>query len=423
METNILNYGAVADGVTLNSEAIQKAIDAVAEAGGGRVTVPAGTFLTGTIWLKSHVELHLENGAVLKASEKLEDYNEEDAYRQNYGFPPEGWVGKHLIVAVEQVGVSITGKGIIDGSADAFFAEPKHEFYTGFTFRYGVAFSKEGTLRPGQTVCIIECRDVTIRDVSIVESPSWCFFIHGSEDVTVSGIRVKNTPWHANTDGIDIDASKNITVSDCIIDTGDDAIAIRCAGYRIREDLQLCENITITNCVCSARSSGVRLSVGKGTIRNVLMSNIVFRESSPAINLASAYNGKGKINIENVSFNNIIAEDVGIPVSIYENNDCRIKNVSVTNLKATGKCRCLIKADDVGTVSNVTFRDVDIELSEPAFELTDYTRERRGKYAIEVDGVDGIRFDNVRVSKADDVTLELYSEENSTNVIKRDCNF
>ncbi len=423
METNILDYGAVADGVTLNTVAIQKAIDTVAEAGGGRVIVPAGIFLSGTIWLKSHVELHFENGAVLKASENLDDYNDEDAYRQNYGFTPEGWVGKHLIVAVEQTDVSVTGKGVIDASGAVFFEEPKHLSYTGFTFRYGVAFSKEGTYRPGQTMCIVECRDVTIRDVSIIDSPSWCFFIHGSEDVTIQGIKVKNIPWHANTDGIDIDACRNVTVSDCIIDTGDDAIAIRCVGYRIREGLEVCENITITNCVCTARSSGVRFSVGKGTIRNVTMSNIVFRECSPAINLASAYNGKGHINIENVMINNVIAEDVGIPLSIYENNDCHIKNVSVTNFYATGKCRCLFKADDIGTVSNINLRDVNIELSEPTFEMTDYTREKRGKYAIEVNGVNGIRFDNVKISKSDDVSLGLYSEENSTNVTKRDCNF
>lgn len=423
MEVNILDFGAVSDGVTLNTVEIQKAIDAVAEAGGGRVTIPSGKFLSGTIWLKSHVELHLENGAILKASENLDDYNEEDAYRQNYGFPPEGWIGKHFIIAVELTGVSITGKGVIDASGSVFFENPRHLSYTGFTFRYGVAFSKEGTYRPGQTVCIIECRDVTVRDVSIIDSPSWCFFIHGSEDVTVSGIRVKNAPWHGNTDGIDIDASRNVTVSDCNIDTGDDAIAIRCAGYRIRSDLELCENITVTNCVCAARSSGVRISVGRGTIRNVLMSNIVFRESSPAINLASAYNGKGHINIENVSINNVIADDVGIPLSIYENNDCYIKNVSVTNFYATGKCRCLFKADDAGTVSNINLRDVNIELSEPNFELTDYTREKRGKYAIEVDGVDGIRFDNVKISKSDDVTLGLYNEDNSVNVTKKDCNF
>ena len=97
----ITDYGAVADGVTLCTQNIQTAIDVCAAAGGGRVTVPAGTFVTGTIWLKSNVELHLSHGAVLKASENLADYNEPDAYEQNFSYPPEEWVGKHLILAVE----------------------------------------------------------------------------------------------------------------------------------------------------------------------------------------------------------------------------------------------------------------------------------------------------------------------------------
>lgn len=425
MEANILNYGAIADGVTLNSDAIQKAIDCVAEAGGGRVTVPAGTFRTGTIWLKSHVELHLENGAVLKASENLDDYNDEDAYRQNYGFPPEGWIGKHFIIAVETTRVSITGNGVIDASGDAFFGEPRNPFATDFIFRYGNAVSKEGTVRPGQVVCFIESRDVTVRDISITNSPCWDLFIHGCEDVTVSGMRVKNCPWYANTDGIDIDSSRNVTVSNCIFDTADDAIAIRCAGYRIREDLVVCENITITNCVCAARSSGVRISVGRGTIRNVTMSNLVFRECSPAINIecSYSYNGKGHINVENVLISNCIADDVGIPINVYENNDCYIKNVSVSNFRATAKCQCRFKADDIGAVSNITFRDVSIDLSNPTFKLTDHTRNTRGTAAVSVTGVNSIHFDNVRINKPDEVDLDYYLEEDSTNVTKVNCNF
>jgi len=96
MNINILTTGAVADGITLNTESIQKAIDLCAENGGGSVEVPAGTFLTGTIWLKSHVELYLSQGAVLKASSNMDDYNELDAYPQNYSWLPEEWVGKHL---------------------------------------------------------------------------------------------------------------------------------------------------------------------------------------------------------------------------------------------------------------------------------------------------------------------------------------
>ena len=109
MNINILTTGAMADGVTLNTESIQKAIDLCAENGGGRVEVPAGTFVTGTIWLKSHVELYLEQGAVLKASTNMDDYNELDAYPQNYSWLPEEWVGKHLIITVGQTDVAIAG--------------------------------------------------------------------------------------------------------------------------------------------------------------------------------------------------------------------------------------------------------------------------------------------------------------------------
>ncbi len=423
METNILNYGAVADGITLNTESIQKAIDAVALAGGGRVTVPAGTFLSGTIWLKSHVELHLENGAVLKASENLDDYNAEDAYPQNWGCASEGWNGKHLIIAVGEKDISLTGKGVIDGRGEAFFADNPNPLNTGYAWRYGIVFNKKGILRPGQTVAIVDCRDVKISDVSIVDSPSWCFFIHGCENVNISGIRAKNCPWHANTDGIDIDASKNVTVSDCIIDTGDDAIAIRCVGKRIREDLDVCENITITNCVCTSRSCGVRVCVGTGTIRNVTMSNIIFKESSPAILLASAYMKHGKVNIENVMISNIIADDVGRPITISESNNCIIRNIKICGFLGRVMCQCKLVAEEVGNIKNIQLRDVNIEYVKPNFEHGDNNHVERGVYAFELNGVDEAYFDNVRVKVPSDIDMRLYSEENSINITKKDCNF
>ena len=424
MEANILSYGAVADGVTLNSEAIQKTIDAVADAGGGRVTVPAGTFLTGTIWLKSHVELHLENGAVLKASENLDDYNAEDAYRQNWGCISEFWIGKHLIVAVEQTDVSVTGKGVIDASGDVFFDESTLDpLNTGYAWRYGIVFSKKGTYRPGQTMCIVECCDVLIRDVSFVNSPCWSCFIHGCENVVINGIRVKNRPYHANTDGIDIDASKNVTVSDCIIDTGDDAIAIRCAGKRIREDLELCENITITNCVCTSRSCGVRVCVGMGTIRNVTMSNIIFKESSPAILLASSYMKNGKVNIENMMINNVIADDVGRPITILESNDCTVRNVSVNGFTGRVMCQCKFVAEDIGNIKDIHLRDVNLELVKPSFAHGDNEHRERGLYAFELSGVENFRFDNVNIKISDDVDIETYRETSSCGVEKIDCNF
>ena len=97
MNTNILDYGAKGDGIALNTVAIQSAIDECATTGGGRITIPTGIYKSGTIWLRSNIELHLEMGAELLASDNMDDYNELDAYEQNFSVPREEWVGKHLI--------------------------------------------------------------------------------------------------------------------------------------------------------------------------------------------------------------------------------------------------------------------------------------------------------------------------------------
>lgn len=117
---NILEYGAVPGGSKINTKAVQAAVDACAENGGGRVLVPAGTFLTGTIFLKDNVELHLAAGAVLKGSPDLADYNADDCIPQNRVFAAEQVTGGHLIIAAEVRNVSITGPGTIDGNVFAF---------------------------------------------------------------------------------------------------------------------------------------------------------------------------------------------------------------------------------------------------------------------------------------------------------------
>ena len=120
MNANILDYGAIGDGKTLSTSALQSAIDACAASGGGRVTVPAGRYKIGTIWLRSRVELHLEMGAELFASENYDDYNATEAYEQNFDGFSEGWTGKHLIIAHEVEDCAITGFGTVNGNLPAF---------------------------------------------------------------------------------------------------------------------------------------------------------------------------------------------------------------------------------------------------------------------------------------------------------------
>ena len=122
MNIDITDRGAVPGGKVLCTAEIQRAIDDCNASGGGRVTVPPGVFLTGTIWLRDNVELHLEHGSVLKASADMNDYNALDAYPQNYGCDAEMWVGKHLIIAHETTGTAITGTGTLMGAEMPFTA-------------------------------------------------------------------------------------------------------------------------------------------------------------------------------------------------------------------------------------------------------------------------------------------------------------
>nr|MBQ4318251.1 glycoside hydrolase family 28 protein [Clostridia bacterium] len=227
---NILNYGAEPNTGKLCTAAVQAAIDDCAAHGGGRVVVPGGTFVIGSIFLKSHVELHLEAGSVLMASDNLDDYNPDDAYAQNYNSVAEKWNKKHLIIAVELDDVAITGFGTINGHGDAFYGDDTSMSYaTHYAWQGGTVTSKDlVNLRPGQLVCFIECTNVRIYDVTMTNATCWCAYLHGCEWVQIRGLRVFNPFKYLNTDGIDLDCCRYVTVSDCIISTGDDAIAIRC---------------------------------------------------------------------------------------------------------------------------------------------------------------------------------------------------
>ena len=175
MDTNILDFGAVPGKTELCTKAIQSAIELCAATGGGRVTIPEGEFLSGTIWLKSHVELHLKQGAWLIASDNQEDYNPEDAYVQNFGSASEEWKGQHFILAVEQEDVAITGSGILDGRGDAFFGDERKYGTTSWVQGYVTAKDKV-KLRPGQLICFIECTNVLVKNITLQNTPCWGLF-------------------------------------------------------------------------------------------------------------------------------------------------------------------------------------------------------------------------------------------------------
>lgn len=336
MLVNILHFGAVGDGKTLSTNAIQAAVDACSNAGGGTVFVPAGTYLIGTILLKSHITLQLESGAKLLGSPRIEDYIVNDTFPHNWWNASEQWCGAHMLVAVEQEDITIAGPGIVDGNCEVYFV-PKDQGRPcgGMVWARGFRLSDHSKyeLRPGQMIIFVKCRRVRVQNITLQNSPCWSCLLLGCEQANIHGVFIDNPVDAANSDGIDIDCCKRVTVSDCVITVGDDAITLRASGYRIPEHEEVCEDIAITNCVLDSSVCGFRIGVGGGIIRNATISNIAIRHAGEAVLVQSCY-GKSKrcVSMYNINIDNIRGHHVAHPIRVIAGSD-ETHNAIIDNIR------------------------------------------------------------------------------------------
>jgi hypothetical protein len=287
---NILETGARPDGETSNTQAIQRAINECHGAGGGRVVIPAGgVFVTGTLALKTGVELHLENGACLQASHREEDY-QQTAIAGEYG----GSVGGFLLYADGAENLSLTGSGVIDGQAQAFL--------DGWWTEDGPYIRKPRAFRP-RLIGLFGCRGIRIRDVTIRDAPQWTCHLTGCEDVVISGITILNGLDVPNCDGIDPDHCRNVRISDCHIEAGDDGIVIK--ATREFRHFGPCENITVTGCSIVSTSAGIKIGTESvSDIRNIVVTGCVIRRSHRGLAIQLRDEG----NVEEVSFSDCLIE-------------------------------------------------------------------------------------------------------------------
>ena len=244
---NIRDFGAVADTTVLSTRAIQAAIDRASEEGGGRVVIPSGNFKTGSIFLRSGVELHLEAGATLYGSTDIADYT---PVKTSYVSLRTHTPTIQLIYADSASRVAITGLGTIDGRGKAF---PK------------LSWNDEGITRP-HLLRFIQCIDVTVSGVTLKNSGCWMQHYLACDRVKIQGITVRNRN-NFNNDALDLDGCHDVVVSDMIADSDDDGITLKSTSPR------KCENIVISNCTVSSHCNAIKL----GTETNGGFSNIIIR--------------------------------------------------------------------------------------------------------------------------------------------------
>jgi polygalacturonase len=285
---NIKDYGAKGDGATLNTKLIQSAIDDCSKAGGGTVYFPAGRFVSGTLFLKSHVTLFLDAGAVLEGSKNIKDYPVTVSKIRSY---TDNYTNKSLIYGEGLENIAITGQGKLDGNGAAFkFSE---EFMREDRFTWYKA-------RP-YMIRIINCKNILIRDVTIINSPMWVQHYLLCEDLNIEGISV-NSRVNNNNDGIDIDGCNRVRISNCDIISGDDAIVLKSTT-----DIP-CRNITITNCNISSNCSAFKLGTEtNGGFENITFSNSnIYDTKISGITLQMVDGGSmERVSISNITMNNV----------------------------------------------------------------------------------------------------------------------
>ncbi len=316
----ITSHGAAGDGQTLNTAAFAKAIETCAKSGGGRVIVPRGLWLTGPIQLQSNIDLHLESGAVLLFSRRLEDYAVTDSSGSRRVV--------HPLTARNLENVAITGPGIVDGAGDAWRPVKKSKMTPGqwkALLASGGSLNKEADLwypakdafQPGSLasmrphmVQIENCRRVLLDGPTFQNSPNWNLHPLLSEDVVIRNVTVLN-PWYSqNGDGLDIDACRRVVVYNSRFDVGDDAICLKSgAGPAARRRGRAAEEIVISRCTVYHGHGGVTIgSEMSGGIRNVFVDNCVFLGTDQGLRFKST-RGRGGV-VENIYYRNISMKDI-----------------------------------------------------------------------------------------------------------------
>ena len=335
---NIRDYGAKSDTTQLSTSALQQAIDDCSQAGGGRVVVPAGQYKIGTVVLKSHVHLYLEQGATLYGSTNLDDYL---PMKSDFVSLRTHTTTIQLIYADKVSHVVISGQGTIDGRGRAFKK---------------LSWNDEGITRP-HLLRFIQSEDITVKDITLRNSGCWMQHYLACDRLNIDGIKVFNRNNY-NNDALDIDGCHDVIVRGVMADSDDDGITLKSTSPR------LCENVRISDCLVSSHCNAVKLGTEtNGGFRNINISGIVVKPSSDqrekffgqwigssAISLEIVDGGV----LENVNISDFTVEGTESPIFI------RLGNRGRGYLSSGANMESIVPIDHVGCIDGVHLDNIQI---------------------------------------------------------------
>ena len=360
---NILDFGAKPDGKTLNTKAIQSAIDIATKNGGGRVLIPKGKYLTGAFILKTGTDLHLQKDAIILGSTNPKHY-----------FNLNRW--KALVLSDNQNNISITGYGEINGQGRELALHIDSLFYAGQIDSAEYNFVEKRPkyyLRP-QLIEFVSCKSIAIKNVTLRNAACWVQTYDKCENIVIDSVRIESDAYW-NNDGIDIQDCKNVRITNCFVNSADDGICIK-SQY----ENYMCDSIYISYCSVRSSASAVKFgTVSHGGFKNVVIKNIKIYDTFRSAIAIEVVDGAV---LENILIDSITAVNTGNAIFI------RLSERS--------------KKKKMGVLKNVIIKNVKVEV---AFERPDYKYEMRGPalpffhniFPSSITGIPGHPVENVRL--------------------------
>jgi hypothetical protein len=343
---NVQDFGAAATGQVLATKPLQAAIDAAGQSG-GVVYFPPGTYLSGTLTLRSHVSLHLEAGGVLLGSKNLEDYPHVQPALRSY---TDNYANQFLIYGENLEDVSLLGRGTINGQGGSFKRVEK----------YG---NRPFLIR------MVNCRHVQVENLTLLDPPMWLQHYLACQDVAIRGLTIHSRS-NANNDGVDIDGCERVHISDCLMSSLDDSVTLKSTIDRP------CRDVTVTNCVISTDCNAIKLGTESvGGFENVTISNCAVHDTHLAgIALESVDGGA----LENLNVSHIVMRNVKCPIFLRLGNRARppyegaptpalgsYRNVMISDVQAVGadKVGCSITGLPERALENVTLSNIRLQFA------------------------------------------------------------